>query len=78
VAEGRIDLSPAAPMAETLAALAELPGIGPGPPSSSRCACSLARCLSASDIGVLRALGVATAAQASACAEAGGPGARMP
>lgn len=74
VAEGRIDLSPAAPMAETLAALAELPGIGPW--TTELVALRVLAwpdAFPASDIGVLRALGVANAAQASACAEAWRP-----
>ncbi|HJV68275.1 DNA-3-methyladenine glycosylase family protein, partial [Ideonella sp.] len=74
VAEGRIDLSPAAPMAETLAALGELPGIGPW--TTELVALRVLAwpdAFPASDIGVLRALGVASAAEASARAEAWRP-----
>jgi AraC family transcriptional regulator of adaptative response / DNA-3-methyladenine glycosylase II len=74
VAEGRIDLSPAAPMDETLAALRELPGVG-----SWTTELVALRVLAwpdafpASDIGVLRALGVSNASDASIHAEAWRP-----
>ncbi|MFO1338532.1 MAG: AlkA N-terminal domain-containing protein [Burkholderiaceae bacterium] len=74
VADGRIDLSPAAPMNETLAALRELPGIGAW--TTELVALRVLAwpdAFPASDIGVLRALGVATPADASAQAEAWRP-----
>jgi AraC family transcriptional regulator, regulatory protein of adaptative response / DNA-3-methyladenine glycosylase II len=74
VAQGRIDLSPAAPMNETLAALRELPGIGAW--TTELVALRVLAwpdAFPASDIGVLRALGVATAAEATASAEAWRP-----
>ncbi len=74
VAEGRIDLSPAAPMNETLTALRELPGIGAW--TTELVALRVLAwpdAFPASDIGVLRALGVATPAEASAQAEAWRP-----
>jgi AraC family transcriptional regulator of adaptative response / DNA-3-methyladenine glycosylase II len=74
VVEGRVDLSPAAPMTETLAALRELPGIGAW--TTELVALRVLAwpdAFPASDIGVLRALGVATAAEASARAEAWRP-----
>jgi AraC family transcriptional regulator of adaptative response / DNA-3-methyladenine glycosylase II len=74
VADGRIDLSPAAPMAETLAALGELPGIGAW--TTEMVALRVLAwpdAFPASDIGVLRALGVEAPAAAAAQAEAWRP-----
>ena len=74
VAEARVDLSPAAPMEQTLAALRELPGIGAW--TTELVALRVLAwpdAFPASDIGVLRALGAPTAAEASAQAEAWRP-----
>jgi len=74
VVEGRIDLSPAAPMAETLAALGELPGVGAW--TTELVALRVLAwpdAFPASDIGVMRALGAANPAAAAAQAEAWRP-----
>jgi len=73
-AEGRVDLSPTSPMDETLAALRKLPGIGAW--TTELVALRVLAwpdAFPASDIGVLRALGVSSAADASAHAEAWRP-----
>jgi AraC family transcriptional regulator of adaptative response / DNA-3-methyladenine glycosylase II len=74
VVDGRVDLSPAAPMAQTLAALGELPGIGPW--TTELVALRVLAwpdAFPASDIGVLRALGASSPAAAAAQAEAWRP-----
>jgi AraC family transcriptional regulator of adaptative response / DNA-3-methyladenine glycosylase II len=74
VNEGTIDLSPAAPMDETLNALRELPGIGAW--TTELVALRVLAwpdAFPASDIGVLRALGVSKAVDASMRAEAWRP-----
>ncbi|MEK8033135.1 AlkA N-terminal domain-containing protein [Ideonella sp. DXS29W] len=74
VAESRIDLSPAAPMEETLAALAALPGIGAW--TTEMVALRVLAwpdAFPASDIGVMRALGADSPAAAGAQAEAWRP-----
>jgi AraC family transcriptional regulator of adaptative response / DNA-3-methyladenine glycosylase II len=74
VRDGHVDLSPAAPMAETLGRLGELPGIGPW--TTELVALRVLAwpdAFPASDIGVLRALGAASPAAAAAQAEAWRP-----
>jgi AraC family transcriptional regulator of adaptative response / DNA-3-methyladenine glycosylase II len=74
VVDGQVDLSPAAPMAETLAALGELPGVGPW--TTELVALRVLAwpdAFPASDIGVLRALGATSPAAAAAQAEAWRP-----
>lgn len=74
VRDGQVDLSPAAPMAETLGRLGELPGIGPW--TTELVALRVLAwpdAFPASDIGVLRALGAASPAAAAAQAEAWRP-----
>lgn len=74
VCDGQVDLSPAAPMSETLERLGELPGIGPW--TTELVALRVLAwpdAFPASDIGVLRALGAASPADAAAQAEAWRP-----
>jgi AraC family transcriptional regulator of adaptative response / DNA-3-methyladenine glycosylase II len=74
VADGRIELHPAAPLAATLKALHELPGIGEWTVQLiAMRVLAWPDAFAASDIGVLNALGTRDVAQVLAQAEAWRP-----